>query len=474
VKRSAALLGLVLLLAAGGVFAFYHLTYPDIRTWDEGTNVDVVASSLEARSFPALVDWQGPFFEKPPLWWYLASTSVAVGGYNAFSLRFPAALAGFVLILLVGLAGRRYYALPGAAAAVLFLLACGHLFIFKPDGIFSTHHVRSADGDVVQIAFMFGAFLAFGRFADGARSGLYAGALLTGLAVLTKGPLGFLPAVVFLIFQTISPRRVVIGRRPAAGAALLLVAVVAPWHIYMLSRFGRGFFDEYFMHAIVHRATDTLEEHAAPWFYYLQLLTGRKLCCSVELVALACVAPFFNRRRLAAYPAAAPLLSIGILMAVISSMATKLAWYVLPLYPYAAVLVGGLFDSCWSLVWDRSRSLRSRMIPSVAALLMIGVVGLCAARNLRDIVFLQRGWMQRFFERSIARCGDELVYADAQLPGDLRYLLRRYRVPRGEPGASRCFIRWLDADPTPSSERACSRVDKAGHLALWECAGLER
>jgi 4-amino-4-deoxy-L-arabinose transferase-like glycosyltransferase len=454
------------LIAAAAFMVFFHLSFPDIRLWDEGTNADVVASSLEARSFPALSTHEGPFFEKPPLWYYTVEGLVALRGYDPVSLRLPAAVAGFVLILLVGAATARFHSWPASAIAVLFLLACGQLFVFKPNGIFATHHARSADGDLVQIVFMFGAFLAFGAAAEGRRAGLYTGAVLTGLAVLTKGPLGFLPAIVFALHRAIASPRAPLPARDLVGAGLALGAVVAPWHAYMVARFGRKFVDEYALYALVHRVADTLEGHGSAWNSYFLLLKDRAVCCSAEILAAACVVPFLDRPRLREYRVAAPLLSVLIVMATISLMQTKLAWYVLPVYPYAAVLVGGLFDAC--RMWAAGTTLWPvRALAAASALAIAGVVTAYAGRDVRDIALVKRGWMQTFFEGADARCHGSLAYADERLPGDLLYLLRKHRVALGPPGEATCFIGWREDDPPNGVQGVYRRVEVKGHLSLW-------
>jgi len=447
------------LILVAAFFAFDRLSYPDIRTWDEGTNAGIVAASLDAGSWPALAGPDGPFFEKPPLWYYAASATVALRGFDAIALRLPAAMAGFVLILLVGFAARRFGSPAAAAVAVLFLLSCGHLFFFKPDGWFSTHHMRSADSDVVQIALMFGAFLAFSGCGEGRMRGLYLGAVLCGLAVMAKGPLGLLPAIVLVAFQIVSPKRFPIGAKHAAIAVLLLVATAGPWHLYMLAAYGRPYFDAYVLHHLVQRATGVIEEHSGPWWLYFMLLTVRRICGSVEVLAIAVAAALVDRRRLAEYRVAAPLLSITLLMLIISSIGTKLAWYMLPLYPYGALLVGDLVDRC--------RRFGSGGL--IAVLAVAAVLGYPAARNARDIARLRRGWMETFIGRSRARCGDEITYDDPRLPGDIAYLLRHERIERAPRGTSRCSIGWRDTEGSPSSGDACRVVDAQGHLALWEC-----
>lgn len=463
---------MAVLAAVTAVFCFYRLSYPDIRAWDEGTNAGVVAATIDGGSLPALETSTGPFFEKPPLWYYLAVSTVATRGFDAVSLRLPAALAGFALILLVAWGTMRLHSPAAGIVAAMFMLACGHLFTFKPDGIFSTHHIRSADSDLVQILFLFAAFLAFGRWAEGRRSGLYWGAAWSGLAVLAKGPLGLLPAAVFAIWH-VSTRRIDLPRRDLARAALVFAYIVVPWHLYMLWKFGWPFVDEYLMRAIVSRAGTTLEGHSGPWYYYLQILRDRAVCCSAELVAIAVVVSLVKRAGERAYARLAPALFVAFLMVLIAAMQTKLAWYMLPLYPFAAVMVGDLFERCRRYAMNADRTLLRRALAGAVTLAIALDVSAYAARDLRNIVTLKRGWMEPFFERAVAECGEDLAYGDKEVPGDVAFLLRRLGVDEHPADASRCVIA-LRVEAPPTTRRSpCARVEQIGHLALWDCGAPE-
>ena len=448
------------------VFCFHHLSRPDIRTWDEGTNAAVVIATLDAGSFPVLQGPAGPFFEKPPLWYYLTLASVRLGGLNATSLRLVTAFSGFLLILLAGIATARFHSVLAGYAASGFLLAVGHLFFFKPYGVFTTHHIRSADSDILQALFMFAAFFAFSFVRPGRHAGLYAGAALAGLAVLTKGPLGVLPVLVFGLHQVISRREDRLGLRPALLAGALLLLVVVPWHAAMAWRFGSPFLQEYAGYHLLHRMTGTVEEHAGPWFYYLRLLTGRRILFSVELLAIALVAPLFQPRVLLRYPTFAAVAHVVVLLVLLSAMQTKLAWYLMPVYPFAAVLVGGLVERLRGAARDPARRLPLRASAAFGVFLIVLAIAGYAVRNLRGIERLRREWQQVFFEKVLAGCTTPPVYVDARLPRDLAYQLRRHGIRREAALSAGCVIAWRDTTYPEEERHEVETVLARGNLKL--------
>jgi len=448
------------------VFCFHHLARPDVRTWDEGMNTAVVIATLDSGSFPVLQGPAGPFFEKPPLWYYLTLASVRLGGLNATSLRMVTALSGFLLILLVGIATARFHSVLAGYAASGFLLAVGHLYFFKPHGIFSTHHIRSADSDILQALFMFAAFFAFSFVRPGRHAGLYVGAGLAGLAVLTKGPLGILPILVLGLHQVISRREDRLSLRPALLAGALLLLVVVPWHAAMAWRFGPPFLQEYAGYHLLHRVMGTVEEHAGPWFYYLRLLTGRRILFSVELAAIALVAPLFQPRMLLRYPTFGAVAHVVLLLVLLSTMQTKLAWYLMPVYPFAAVLVGGLMEQLRGTAQDPTRRLPLRASAAFGAVLVLLAIAGYAVRNLRGIERLRPEWEQVFFEKTLARCTSRPVYVDARLPFDLAYLLRRHGIRREDALAAGCVIAWRDTTYPEEERHEVETVLAKGHLKL--------
>ena len=181
------------------VFCFLHLSRPDAQMWDESDNAIVVFDTLESGNPWVLVRDGEPYFDKPPLWYYLTEAAVGLLGANELALRVVSAVAGFALLVLVFTTAVRLFSPIAGLAAGLFMLAVSHLYEARPGGVFSTHNVRSADSDVLMIALAFAAFACFARASTGSRRALLAGAAFTSLAVLAKGPLGLVPAIAFVL-----------------------------------------------------------------------------------------------------------------------------------------------------------------------------------------------------------------------------------------------------------------------------------
>ncbi len=223
-----------------------------------------------AREMLASGDWITPrvngalFFEKPPLYYWLAGTSYSVFGVSPFAARLPAALSAILTTVLTAhlaarVWGRRAGLLAGLALATsLQMIVIGRLGIM----------------DLPLTCLITLALLAYAQWRR--RGGIFAPAafgLLVGLAVLMKGVAGGLGPAVAAVHAAAyrrGPRRISAGSLLLAAAAFALVAV--PWFAAMGLRHGEGYASTLFLHEHLTRMVRPLQGHGGPLFYYLLLI----------------------------------------------------------------------------------------------------------------------------------------------------------------------------------------------------------
>jgi 4-amino-4-deoxy-L-arabinose transferase-like glycosyltransferase len=140
------------------------------------------------------------------------------------------------------------------------------------------------------------------------------------LAVLAKG---LVPAVLAAPFLWFARKR---------WKALLIVATFAilaalPWYLAMTLRFGRAFFDDFFLrHHFQRFASDALR-HAQPWWFYIPILAGALFPWTPVLTLL-------GDRKLYGDPAVRSLgLTAAFGFVFFSAATNKLPGYLLPLLP---------------------------------------------------------------------------------------------------------------------------------------------
>jgi 4-amino-4-deoxy-L-arabinose transferase-like glycosyltransferase len=229
----------------------------------------VAREMLQRHDFVVMYQDGIRYLIRPPLHFWLVGASYAAFGESAFTTRLPVALAMVGLVMLTFSFGRRFFGERAGFYAGLAVATSFGMFIFT----------RTVIPEAIYALEFTAIFLLFLRSWTGSldsRIGLPAAAAICALAVLTRGPIGFLfPVGAIVLFLTLSrgwPRWREL-HLITSGAVFLAIAV--PWHVLAEIR-SPGFLWVYFVNEHVNRAFGTREPHdygAVPlWLWWLEHL----------------------------------------------------------------------------------------------------------------------------------------------------------------------------------------------------------
>jgi 4-amino-4-deoxy-L-arabinose transferase-like glycosyltransferase len=316
-----------------------------------------------------------PRFNKPPLSYWVVVALYKAFGVSVTVERLAIALGGLAMILVAFLLGREVYGFDAGLVAAAALAANPRFLMFS----------RRILIDVYLAMFM-GFVLLFLVLAEKqpSRRRLYLPAmyLSLALAVMTKGPVAVaLAGAVYGLYvfafrgSPIRPRNMMVG-----VGVLIVAAIVVPWYAAVYSQHGSA-------HIVAFLLQDNLSRFAQPvWgpargpFFYLPVILGDLFPWSLFLTTalLSIVANALRRsrfsvssvlssvrkgltRRRHSHPdgegetessgRSAALLGIWIVVIVVffSISRSKEDLYILPIYPAACAIVGGvlapLFDA---------------------------------------------------------------------------------------------------------------------------------
>ena len=258
--------------ALGVVLVFVVLFWRlgDATFWDP----DEAHYAETSREMIATGDWwapyynEQPFFDKPVLFHQLQASAMRLVDDPELGARAVSALAALGLILVT-----RWFAATLISRDVANAAA---LMLGGSPGVFAL--ARYAILDTLFTLFTFGgaACLAVSALRDRARL-QWIGYVALALGVLVKGPIALvLAALTFIVLIAASPdlRRRLLALRWVLGT-LLVVAIAAPWFVYMYSRFGQAFVDGYFLDENVRLfAASRFGNQPGFWFYFQILATG--------------------------------------------------------------------------------------------------------------------------------------------------------------------------------------------------------
>ncbi|HYS79013.1 MAG TPA: glycosyltransferase family 39 protein, partial [Candidatus Dormibacteraeota bacterium] len=406
-RRPAVLLGCCVLLVLLGVSPW------GLWERDEGRYADAARGMLESGDFVTPRIDGAVFLDKPPLVYWVTAASLALWGRGETGARFGQVLfaAGVLLVTRragILLSGRR------RGNVALIILASSLLF-------FAAGHILTLD-----MALAFFVALALLLFLMGYRAGspggrpAYLGMFAAAAAaVLTKGPIGaVLPALTIACFLIPRGETRRAKEIPWIRGLLLFAVIVAPWYVAVSA--ANPEFPRYFLvHEHLERFATTVHRHPGAWWYYLAVLAAGLMPWSLMLPAD--LLRFHARLRDAAGAprGEAPAflwawLAPGLVLFTLSQ--SKLALYVLPLLPAAALLLAPAIER------NLDETTRRSMFLWPSSFLALVAAGTFVLRQRReDWEYLKRagvGWPLLLSVVSLA--------GGAMLLGDL--LARRRRA----------------------------------------------
>jgi len=213
--------------------------------------------------------------------------------------------------------------------------------------------------------------------------------MFAGFAVMTKGVVGLIPFPVLILCElylllTKQTKLSVKALKPFLFMLLGWAVIALPWHLYTLKTFGIAFLNQYLGYHVWDRATTAIEDKGRPFYWYLIVLkVSMRLWFIVLLAAFpAAIYKVFKKRRVYAF-----LLIWALFVFLFFSTAkSKLVWYVIPLYPPLALIVGSFIDRFLRYFMGRFRKF-DKLWFKLSAVFLIVAVSLAYLFYYRDMVY---------------------------------------------------------------------------------------
>jgi 4-amino-4-deoxy-L-arabinose transferase-like glycosyltransferase len=334
---------LLLLALLFGTLYFFRLGSYPLSNPDEGRNAEVPREML------ATGDWVTPrlngvnYFEKPPLVYWVTGAIERTFGLNEWSVRAVPALFAVAGILITYAAAR---GLRDRITGLLAALVLGTSLLW-----FVIGHIPILD--TAMSVFMSGTLFCFllgVREESGVRRrwlfmGLYACA---ALATLTKGLMGFMVtgAVMFLWLLVFNQWK---RLRPLylPTGVLLFLAIAAPWHVLAALR-NDTWVHRYIVFEHFLRFLTPVASRPGPWHLFIWVVIGGLIPWTGFLWSTARDLAREGWRRRGEHAETWFLITwVVFIVFFFSTSKSKLAPYVLPVFPALAVLVATEFARAW-------------------------------------------------------------------------------------------------------------------------------
>ncbi len=309
-----------------------------------------------------------PWLEKPPLLFWLEAGSFRLFGVHEWSARLPVATLALLSLLMMALLA---FKLAGPRVAILTVL------ILSTSGLFVAF-ARAASTDTLLVALLSTAMVC-GFQATRNGSLLWAGSagVALGLAVLAKGPVAVvLFAGVFGLYFLLEQELGWTALQIAVAASLFFVTSV-PWFWQVWEENGYDFVATFWLNHHLARFFTDIHHHSQPFWYFLAVV-ALGFFPWVCFLGSAALRTWHRRRHLlsSAYrPELFLWLWVGVPFIFFSFSESKLAGYILPVFPPLAVIVALEWEH-----WLKGDLISHRLMP--AQLMALVGYGLAVAVSL--------------------------------------------------------------------------------------------
>jgi 4-amino-4-deoxy-L-arabinose transferase-like glycosyltransferase len=310
-----------LILVSAIIFFIPFLGAVHLFDWDEINFAESAREMIVTGNFSRVqIDFH-PFWEKPPLFFWMQVLSMKVFGISEFAARLPNAIIGIATLMLFYFLGKKLY---DEKFGLIWSLA--YMGSFLPHLYFKSGII---DPFFNFFIFLGVAFLAFSISHTGESKGfkyaLFAG-ISIGLATLTKGPVGLLVSGLSVIVYWITMKfKKITNWRNILVFAFVCMAISFFW--FGLEMINNGF---WFLKEFIKYQADLflnpVAGHSGPFYYhFVVVFLG---CFPISVLAL----PVFFRKNSgseekAAYFQKWMLILFWVVMILFSIVTTKIVHY---------------------------------------------------------------------------------------------------------------------------------------------------
>ena len=346
---------ILLFIAIGGFYCWGLGSFPLVGP-DEPRYAQVAREMLARRDFITPTLGGLPWFEKPPLLYWIMTLSYRVFGVTEYAVRLGPAICGLLTAVFVYLIGSAIYASGpdsrtesrsiGRWCALVWLASLGAIG-------FS----RGATFDIVLTMTISGALASW--FVAEVRTDrslpltalLLAFYFFIGLSLLAKGLIG--PVIIFGVIGLYFVVRREWPRRKFLMSLVwglpLLSAVAAGWYLPMIARHGWLFIDQFIIEHHFARFATNKYHHPAPVYFYIPVLIVIALPWTIVLGASLVSTRRWIWRGDTPLDRSRVFALAWLLVPIVffSFSGSKLGGYILPALPAVALLAGERIACFW-------------------------------------------------------------------------------------------------------------------------------
>jgi len=375
-KKSGNFINILVLLAVSIVFliagnGILHLTDPD-----EVFYAETAKEMIHQKTWLVPYLFGEPQFEKPILTFWLMRIGYIIFGISSFSARlFPALFAIVGAFATYFLSIVAYNDKKKAFISFLILISSG-LYIGLARAVM-TDMIFAVFISLSLVSFFYG-------YTDIKKKslGINLFFLFSGLAVLTKGPLGIILPIsaIFLFLAIRKDLKFLFCKHSILGLLIFIVATL-PWYWFMINKFGESFINEFFYNDHIRRLFEAEHRSSDTWYSYPATMLGCMFPWSILVFAALL---YLAKKIMEKHPSPLYLFLlcwISTTFIICQAAHSKLVSYIFPFFPALAVITGDFI--CSSAESGRRWSAKL-LVASLCILTLVPAVLIIAGKEYMD------------------------------------------------------------------------------------------
>lgn len=267
----------ILIAVVAALFFIPFLGHVHLFDWDEINFAESSREMIVTGDYSRVMVGFKPFWEKPPLFFWMQASAMHVFGVNEFSARLPNAIFGIITLLTLFYLGKKERNEQFGLLWVLLYFGSLLPHLYFKSGII----------DPVFNYFIFtGVYYLYktmNEATDKLRYAIYAGGLI-GLAVLTKGPVGLLiPILLFIAIIALYRFKLWPRLKDVLVFAFMILIISSAWYGLEIIKNGPWFLVEFIKYQ-VELFRQPVADHQQPFYYhFVVVLIG---CFPMSVYAL--------------------------------------------------------------------------------------------------------------------------------------------------------------------------------------------
>jgi len=330
--------GMIFLLTLACFNVFYRLGDFPIYSWDEARHGVSAYEMLKKGNF-IVSTYRGKIDYwnlKPPLSFWANMAGYKLAGYNALGLRLFSAIAAILTIAMNAMFVWKQFGKIAALFTTASLTTCTQLLI--------NHSARTGDADSLFVFFFTASIISL-LLSEQRKKWLYISGIAFSLAFLTKSwHAGNIAIIIglYLLF-TKSYKKLTLANWITLSTCMILP--ILTWGVFRYQYDGMTFFKEMIFYDLLKRSSTAIEGHIGDKFYYFDVF-WKYFEYWLTLLAGLLVAMILHKLPMNDFKTEKKSLLIGTCLWIIVPLLlftfakTKIRWYILPIYPPLAIVIG--------------------------------------------------------------------------------------------------------------------------------------